>query len=51
MVDKILDSFEYNKHILDVFVSLSKGSDTVDHSILLKKLELHGVTGGNHSWF
>ena len=25
--------------------------NTVDHSILLKQLELYGVTDRNHSWF
>ena len=51
LVDQILESFEYNKCTLGVFMDLSKAFDTVDHSILLKKLELHGVTDRNHSWF
>ena len=51
LVDKIIESFEYNKYTLGVFLVLSKAFDTVDHSILLKKLELYGLTDRNHSWF
>ena len=51
MVDQILESFEYNKYTLGVFIDLSKAVDIVNHSKLLKKLELYGVTDQNHSWF
>ena len=51
LVDQILESFEYNEYTLSVFNYLSKAFDTVDHSILLKRLELYGVTNRNHSWF
>ena len=51
MVDQILESFEYNEYTLGVFFDLYKAFDKVDHSILLKKLELYGVTDRNHSWF
>ena len=37
LADRILESFEYNKYTLGVFINLSKGFDTVDHSIRLKK--------------
>ena len=44
LVDQILESFEYNKYSLGAFIDLSKTFDAVDHSTLLKKLELYGVT-------
>ena len=30
---------------------MSKAFDTVDHTILLKKLEIHGIMGANFAWF
>ena len=50
LVDQITESFENNKYTLGVFIDLSKAFDTVDHSILLKKLGLYGLTDRNHGW-
>ena len=34
-----------------MFINLSKAFDTVDHNMLLKKLETNGIVGKNLKWF
>ena len=50
LVDQITESSENKKYTLGVFIDLWKAFDTVDHSILLRKLELYGITDRNHGW-
>ena len=51
LIDQINSSFENSHFTLDVFIDLSKTFDTVDHHILVPKLENYGVNGKNLSWF
>ena len=49
--DQINSSFENNYFTLGVFIDLSKVFDTVDHHILVFKLENYGINGNNLRWF
>ena len=39
-----------NEYTLGVSIDLSKAFNTVDHSILLRKLELYAITDRNYAW-
>ena len=50
LVDQINCSFEKNIYTLVIFIDISKAFDTVDHKILITKLENYGVKGTNLQW-
>ena len=47
-VNIIKEAHSNNKHVIGVFIDLSKAFDTLDHKILLKKLENYGIRGIAH---
>ena len=51
LIDQINSSFKKNNFTLGVFIDLSKALDTVDHGILITKLENYAVNGNNLRWF
>jgi hypothetical protein len=51
LVDKLNESLRNKKIPFAVFIDLSKAFDTLDHEILIKKLEHYGIEGTAIRWF
>ena len=51
LVDQINSDLEKDQYTLGVFIDFSKDFDTVDHEILIAKLENYGIIGTNLLWF
>ena len=51
LIGNIQKNLEENKHSIGVFIDLSKAFDTLDHKLLLQKLEIYGIRGIVLSWF
>ena len=51
LMDKLIKSLDNGDCVIGVFLDFSKAFDTVDHVILLQKLEFYGIRGSALSWF
>ena len=50
IVDKILNAFENGQYAVGIFIDLAKAFDTVNHKILLEKLNYYGIRGVANEW-
>ena len=51
VISEILKNSERNKHTVSLFLDLSKAFDTLDHRIVLEKMELYGIRSVALDWF
>ena len=51
ITETIKKTLDHNKYGCGVFIDLRKAFDTVDHRILLQKLEHYGIRDSASSWF
>jgi len=50
MCDKITSAIDKNEYSVGIFIDLSKAFDTLDHIILLKKLEHYDIRATILEW-
>ena len=50
LIEEITNATDNKKHAIGVFIDLKKAFDTVDHGILITKLEHNGVRGTASDW-
>ena len=49
--DKIISNLDQGKLPVAIFLDLSKAFDTIDHNIMIHKLQYYGIKGTSLDWF
>ena len=50
LVEELTSSIDSNKYALGIFIDLKKAFDTINHDILLQKMERYGIRGVGLDW-
>ena len=51
LISEVIKSRQEGLYTMSVFLDLSKAFDTLEHNVLLKKLEKYGIRGKCNKWF
>ena len=51
LVDQMSNELDRKQFSIGIFIDLSKAFDTLDHEIVLAKLNHYGIRGMANSWF
>ena len=51
LIEKVSKALDSGEIVVGVFLDLKQAFDTVDHTILFRKLELYGIREKIHHWF
>ena len=51
ITEKIREAIDNGNFACGIFIDLQKAFDTVDHAILISKLEYYGARGNSKKWF
>ena len=51
LIDKVTNGMDNSEHTLGIFLDFSKAFDSLDHNIILFKLNYYGIRGSYLEWF
>ena len=50
LIDKVSNEVDNKQFAIELFLDISKAFDTIDHVILLQKLQCYGIRGLAFNW-